>query len=343
MKTIKEYRKDAKKTVFKNYGCFILFALLCLLITCASELKKAAKADFDKGGEAFVFSAEDMKQKDFWIDLMLLKMKYRYDEIHFDQDFQYEPSEAGKKLSEFMESHVPIRATIDILEGPIPDNEQYYKEHVEISRSVAKQNAKGFPLTMAWVLVPLAKNPVTTILGSMAMILFEFLALSILSAASAWAYLDIIKYERGTFKSTMVDFLLDNSKAVGICMLRDLKVLLWSLLLIVPGIIKGLDYLLVPYLIREYPRMDAKEALRKSTELMKGNKKKLCLLYFTYFGRFAIIMGLWLVLQIFFGRLAALILAMLFMAFCVHPYMNAITALYYAELTKNLVTAYDEE
>ena len=54
--------------------------------------------------------------------------------------------------------------------------------------------------------------------------------------------------------------------------LRDLFTALWSLLLVVPGIVKHYEYLMVPYIIAENPAMDYKEAFQISKQMMDGNK-----------------------------------------------------------------------
>ena len=77
--------------------------------------------------------------------------------------------------------------------------------------------------------------------------------------------------------------------------LTDLFTFLWSLLLIIPGIIKAYSYRLVPYIIKDHPELSAMEVIRKSKELMKGNKWKAFLLDLTFIGWFllgAITLGL---------------------------------------------------
>lgn len=54
--------------------------------------------------------------------------------------------------------------------------------------------------------------------------------------------------------------------------LRDLYSTLWSLLFIVPGIIKYYEYRMVPYLLAEYPDMPSEEVFARSKEMMYGNK-----------------------------------------------------------------------
>ena len=56
--------------------------------------------------------------------------------------------------------------------------------------------------------------------------------------------------------------------------LRDLFTALWSLLLVVPGIVKHYEYLMVPYIIAENPAMDYKEAFQISKQMMMEKKWK---------------------------------------------------------------------
>ena len=54
--------------------------------------------------------------------------------------------------------------------------------------------------------------------------------------------------------------------------LRDLYIGLWMLLLIVPGIIKSYEYLMVPYILADNPGMDRREAFAISKRMMDGEK-----------------------------------------------------------------------
>lgn len=54
--------------------------------------------------------------------------------------------------------------------------------------------------------------------------------------------------------------------------LRDLYVFLWSLLFVIPGLVKSYSYRMVPYILAESPDMDTREAFRLSREMMDGSK-----------------------------------------------------------------------
>lgn len=61
---------------------------------------------------------------------------------------------------------------------------------------------------------------------------------------------------------------------------------LWSLLLIIPGIIKSLAYSMTPYIIADEPGIDALDAIKKSQEMMRGHKMELFMLALSFIGWF---------------------------------------------------------
>lgn len=66
--------------------------------------------------------------------------------------------------------------------------------------------------------------------------------------------------------------------------LRDVFIFLWSLLLIVPGIIKSFSYAMTNYILVDYPELSANKAIELSMEMMKGRKFDLFYLYLSFVG-----------------------------------------------------------
>ena len=58
----------------------------------------------------------------------------------------------------------------------------------------------------------------------------------------------------------------------------DIRIALWYLLFIIPGIYKQYQYRLVPYILAERPDMPYREVLQRSAALMNGHKWKAFLL-----------------------------------------------------------------
>lgn len=59
---------------------------------------------------------------------------------------------------------------------------------------------------------------------------------------------------------------------------------LWSLLFIIPGIIKAYEYRMIPYILAENPDMSRKEVFAKSKAMMTGNKWKAFVLDLSFIG-----------------------------------------------------------
>lgn len=71
-------------------------------------------------------------------------------------------------------------------------------------------------------------------------------------------------------------------KSIGLYLLIAIFTALWTLLLIVPGIIKSLSYALAPYILAENPELTANQAINKSMAMMKGYKMQLFLISLGY-------------------------------------------------------------
>ena len=92
---------------------------------------------------------------------------------------------------------------------------------------------------------------------------------------------------------------------------------LWSLLLVVPGIIKSFSYSMTPFILIDHPEYTVHEALDISREMMKGHKWELFLLYLRFFG--------WMLLTIITFGIAS---------FWVVPYMSTSVAHFYLRLSE---------
>lgn len=67
-------------------------------------------------------------------------------------------------------------------------------------------------------------------------------------------------------------------------LLMAVKTMLWSLLLLIPGLIKSYAYRLTPYILNDKPEIGFKEASSLSDEMMKGHKFDLFWLDLSFIG-----------------------------------------------------------
>lgn len=105
--------------------------------------------------------------------------------------------------------------------------------------------------------------------------------------------------------------------------LMSLYTFLWSLLFVIPGIIKSYEYRMIPYLISENPSLTTDQAFRMSREMTNGEKGKMFVLDLSFIG--------WYLL----GTLA-LIIGVIF----VTPYAEATNAQLYYALCAKMNSAY---
>ncbi|MEA2096596.1 MAG: DUF975 family protein [Candidatus Cloacimonadota bacterium] len=73
-------------------------------------------------------------------------------------------------------------------------------------------------------------------------------------------------------------------KTLGLYLLMSLYIFLWTLLLIVPGIIVAYSYRIAFYLMIDNPEIGVSEALKQSKEMMYGYKSKLFCLDLSFIG-----------------------------------------------------------
>lgn len=73
-------------------------------------------------------------------------------------------------------------------------------------------------------------------------------------------------------------------KIVLTMLLREVYIFLWTLLLIIPGIIKGYSYRLVPYILADNPEIGYNRAIELSNQMTKGEKWQIFVLDLSFIG-----------------------------------------------------------
>lgn len=96
------------------------------------------------------------------------------------------------------------------------------------------------------------------------------------------------KAELGELKKGFTPAWLRN---VGALFLSGLFIALWSMLFVIPGIIKLYSYRMVPYILAEDPEIGANEAITRSREMMNGHKWNAFVLDLSFIG-WALLSGL---------------------------------------------------
>jgi len=100
-------------------------------------------------------------------------------------------------------------------------------------------------------------------------------------------------------------------------------VFLWSLLFLIPGIIKAYSYAMTPYILKDYPELSANQAINLSRKMMKGHKLDLFILQLSFIG--------WWILTLFTAGIGTLWLM---------PYMMTAQAAFYQDIKNEHIINY---
>ncbi len=104
-------------------------------------------------------------------------------------------------------------------------------------------------------------------------------------------------------------------RVVKTMLITDIFLILWTLLFIIPGLIKSYSYRMVPYILAQEPEISGREAINRSREMMNGHKWNTFVLDLSFI--------LWILLTIVTLGIVGV--------FYVNPYYYATNAeLYYA-------------
>lgn len=111
---------------------------------------------------------------------------------------------------------------------------------------------------------------------------------------------------------------------IKILFFRKLKTFLWSLLFLIPGIVKYYEYRMVAYIVAEQPDIDSETAFKISRDMMTGQKMNAFVLDLSFI--------LWYIASLFTCGLLAVL--------WVRPYMDASRAELYVLLRNDWLDRY---
>ena len=113
---------------------------------------------------------------------------------------------------------------------------------------------------------------------------------------------------------------------VWVMFCRDIFIFLWTLLLIVPGIVKSYEYRMVPYILAENPDLSREEVFALSKRMMDGDKMNTFILDLSFIG--------WAILTILTCGLVGI--------FYYQPYLALTEAALYQTLKKKVDRFFDD-
>lgn len=174
------------------------------------------------------------------------------------------------------------------------------------------------------ILSTMSITSLTYILGAMMAIVTVLIVVGLVQyVIGSFVSLGLIQYNLDLIDGKDVEFgqIFSKASMFGKAFWLRLRMgiftFLWTLLLIIPGIIKSYAYSMSGFIMAENPEMTAKEAMQVSEKMMAGNKWRLFCLQFSFIG--------WQILCILSLGIGFLWLT---------PYMNAAIAAFYDEISR---------
>lgn len=188
-------------------------------------------------------------------------------------------------------------------------------------KALAKQQIKGnigilFVISLLMTLIIGAAGAIIPGIGAVVVtfVLAPAFSLSIYSI-----YLALAMSKKPEIKDMFRGF-SDFWSAFKVTFLVSLFTSLWSLLFVIPGIVKACSYSQAMYILAENPKMSAREAINRSKEMMEGHKMDYFVLNLSFIG--------WAFLAPFtFGLLYIWLI----------PYMNATLTNFYNSVKPQVV------
>ena len=128
-------------------------------------------------------------------------------------------------------------------------------------------------------------------------------------------YLSLLRGAKPTFEGSISAVTENIGTKFVSTLLVMLYTFLWSLLFIIPGIVKSYSYAMTPYILLDRPELSATDAIKESEKMMNGHKMELFILDLSFIG--------WILLSMLTCGVLVLY---------VEPYMMATKSAFYLEL-----------
>ena len=188
-------------------------------------------------------------------------------------------------------------------------------------RAKARQNLGGNIFANSWMLalvVALINTILTSVTGSVVPFIGSLLIYGPLMVGVYGYFLAQARQEKTPSLENMFNGFSDFGNNFVLGLLMYLFIFLWSLLFIIPGIVKSYAYSMAFYLKHDHPEYTWRECLDESQRIMDGHKGQLFLLDLSFIG--------WWILGVLCCGIGTLWVA---------PYTNAARANFYEVVKEN--------
>lgn len=195
-----------------------------------------------------------------------------------------------------------------------------------MQRRILKERAKlilgGRIFSDTWLLALLAlaiADAIHSLAGTVLPGVGALLVTGPMALGGSYVILKLVRTrQKIDFKDLFTGFSQDIGQNILLGFLSSLFVALWSLLFVIPGIVKAYGYGMIYYIKADHPEYDWRTCLQASQQMMYGHKMDLFVLDLSFIGWY------------FVGSLCLGVGAL-----WVHPYHETTRALFYEQLKQN--------
>ena len=191
------------------------------------------------------------------------------------------------------------------------------KSRKEIKKTARELLARNL-FSNEWLMMLLAILLMSLISGAVSSFVIGFILVGCFSIGLARIQLAVVRRQDkaadlGKMFTGFTDGHVGDNIVLGI--LQTIFIFLWSLLFIIPGIVKSYSYAMSYFIKIDHPELSASDCITASRKMMKGHKFDLFYLHLSFIG--------WFLLSIFTFGIGLLWLC---------PYVDVATAAFYNDL-----------
>lgn len=276
-----ELKEQAKAALHRNYWKIVLVSSLLFLLGCGM------------GGHSVLKTTGHAGQQE--------------DEIDTEEEAYTEEETGADQETDEMRSLISVKMNSDTGEMTI--------QGIGGAESTAQNREISF---MEMVAAGIIATAVFVFIFLVAFAVFFVVDIFLLNPLCVGGCRFMVKSVEDVAQVKEIAYGFDHSykNVIKVMFFKELSVFLWTLLFVIPGIVKMFQYYMVPYILTEYPDMEYREVLQMSRDMMEGNKWKTFVLRLSF------------ILWDFFGMITLGVGEI----FYVQPYRNLTFAALYCKL-----------
>lgn len=263
MWTRAQLKQKAKDALHRNYWKTILVTLIVFVIGGTSS--------------TFTFSnSSDDSDSDVFSEFESIWEENQMGGLIFDQEIEFEENVTVPDL-EYSDQYEQDDTSDEYWEGYYDGNFEIIEEDFSWMDSLMTSEVLAFAGIFVVVLI------LAAIVAAVMIFLMTAFIYNPLEVGTNRFFFKNLN-ESAEVKEIAYAFDHSYKNVVKILFIRNMCIFGWSLLFVIPGIVKGYEYMMIPYLLAENPSLSKEQAFALSKQMMTGNKWKAFILEWSFIG-----------------------------------------------------------